>query len=74
MANRDLDSVSEIVESKGPTIHDKVLVMARHLSEEELEDPELASLRKQIAEVFNETLEGEPVQSVGFYHFRYSIF
>lgn len=74
VANRDLESVTQILESSRPEIRDQLLVVTRNLSEAELQDPGLTSLREQIAKVVNDTLEGEPVQSVGFYKFRYSVF
>ena len=73
VANRDFETVTELLESRRPEIRDQLLVVTRNLSEEELEDPGLTFLRQQIAKVVNDTLEGEPVQSVGFYKFRYSV-
>ncbi len=74
VANRDMETVSQLLESSRPEIRDQLLVVTRNLSEAELEDPELSSLREHIAKVVNNTLEGDPVQSVGFYNFRYAIF
>ncbi len=74
VANRDLKAVKKALEDYGPEIHHQLILEARSLSEQELEDPLLTSLREDIAKVVNETLEGNPVQSVGFYQFSYSSF
>ena len=74
VANRDLETVSEYLDSKKPEIRDKMLIVTRSLSDADLEDPKLSLFRDQIASIVNDTLEDEPVQSIGFYHFRYSVF
>jgi len=71
VANRDLDDVEEMLEMHGPEVRHNILIVARQMSVEDLEDPKLTALRSRIAQVVNESLEDDPVQSVGFYRFRY---
>ena len=71
VANRDLDEVSDALETYGPELRHRLLLAARELSLEDLEDARLDLLRTHIATVINETLPGEPLQSVGFYQFSY---
>jgi hypothetical protein len=71
VANRDLDKVTEALETHGPELRHRLLLAARQLELENIEDPQLDLLRSQIAAVINETLPGEPLQSVGFYRFGY---
>ena len=72
VANRDVKSVEEVLESEGPELRDKMIGVIRGLSPQQVEDPQLSALRQGIAAVINDSLEEEPVQSVGFYNFRYS--
>ncbi len=74
VTNRDLNNVEEALKKKGPEIRHRMLIVARLMTIEDLEDPKLTSLRGSIAKVVNESLEGEPVQSVGFYRFGYRQF
>ena len=74
VATRETNTVQEVLETVRPEIRDQLLKVTRELSAEELEDPKLTSLRERIAAVINGFLEEELVQSVGFYHFRYSVF
>ena len=74
VTNRDLENVEEALKKKGPEIRHRMLIVARLMTIEDLEDPKLTALRGSIAKVVNESLEGEPVQSVGFYRFGYMNF
>ena len=74
VANRNLDIVQKSLETNGPEIHHRLLLATRQLRPGEINDPELTSLRTHIVNVFNETLPEEPLQSVGFYYFRFSDF
>ncbi len=74
VTNRDLDKVEEALKKKGPEIRHRMLIVARLMTIEDLEDPKLTALRGSIAKVVNESLEGEPLQSVGFYRFGYMNF
>jgi len=71
VANRDLHNVEEMLKQHGPEVRHNILIVARQMSVEDLEDPKLTALRSRIAQVVNESLEDNPVQSVGFYRFRY---
>lgn len=71
VANRDLDEVTEALEVHGPELRHRLLLAARQLDLQDIENPKLELLRSEIATVINETLAGEPLQSVGFYRFSY---
>ena len=72
VANRDLRMVQDALETHGPELRHKLLLATRQLGMEEIEDPQLQSLRNYVAEVINETLPGDPLQFVGFYRFSFS--
>ena len=74
VANRDLDAIEELLEKNGPEIRHDVLIVARMMTIKDLEDPKLATLRSRISQVVNDSLEGDPVQAVGFYRFSYMNF
>jgi hypothetical protein len=74
VANRDLDDIEEMLAKNGPAIRNNVLIVARMMTIEDLEDPKLAALRSRITQVVNDSLEGKPVQEVGFYRFGYMSF
>lgn len=74
VTNRDLDNVEKALKKKGPEIRHRMLIAARLMTIEDLEDPKLTALRGSIAKVVNESLKGEPIQSVGFYRFGYMQF
>jgi len=71
VANRDLDQVTEALETYGPELRHRLLLAARQLDLKDIEDAQLDLLRSQIVDVINETLPGKPLQSVGFYTFGY---
>jgi len=71
VANRDLDKVTDALETYGPELRNRLLMAARQLKLEDIEAARLDLLRTQIVSVINETLPGEPLQSVGFYQFSY---
>jgi Flagellar basal body-associated protein FliL len=72
--NRDLSKVKEAIKKNRPEIQHSMLIAARTMTAEQLEDPQLKDLRKSFAKVVNESLEGNPVQSIGFYRFGYMSF
>ena len=74
VAHRDVEKVQQVLENFGPELRDQLIVSTRQLTSQQLEDPRLSDLRRQIAEVINESLEGELVQSVGFHRFGYLVF
>ena len=71
VANRDLDQVTEALETYGPELRNRLLLAARQLELKDIEEAHLDLLRTQITDVINETLPGKPLQSVGFYRFGY---
>ncbi|NOY30271.1 MAG: flagellar basal body-associated FliL family protein [Planctomycetes bacterium] len=72
VANRDMETVQESLENLGPEFRHRLLLAVRQLALEDIQDPPLTTLRKKITDMVNETLPGEPLQSVGFYRFGYS--
>ncbi len=71
VANRDVDEVTEALENYGPELRHRLLLAVRKLKLKELEDANLELLRQEIATIINETLPGEPLQSVGINQFSY---
>lgn len=74
VANKDLDSVSDLIDKNGPELKHRLLLAVRQMHLDEMKDPALKSVRESIKESFNKTIEGEPIQTVGFYEFNYSNF
>ncbi len=72
VANRDMDQVQKSLDMLGPEFRHRLLMAVRQLALKDIQDPPLTALRKQIVDMVNETLPGEPLQSVGFYQFGYS--
>ena len=73
VANQDMKTVQEVLEQHGPEIRHVLLLASRNLSPEELQDPRLSVLRESVAQAVNANLDGEPVRSVGFYQFGFSL-
>jgi len=71
VANRDKKEVTDALDIHGPKLRNRLLLAARQMQLEDLEDADLHLLREQIATVINETLPGAPLHSVGFYSFQY---
>ncbi len=71
VANRELGEVTVSLETYGPELRHRLLLVTRQLRLEDLEDAGLDLLGSQIADVINETLPGDPLQSIGFYQFSY---
>lgn len=71
VANRDLEEVTEALEMYGPELRHRILLAARQLQLEDMEDAELALLRSEITTVVNETIPGEPVHSIGVKELSY---
>ena len=73
VANRDLEEVQKGIERDRAEVRNSMLVAVRGLTFSELQDPDLKTLRTCIADVMNESLEGQPVKSVGFYDLRFNM-
>ncbi len=71
VANRHLKKVNDALEENGPQLRHELILSARQLQLHEIQDPELTALRTRILDVFNATLPNAPLQSVGFFSFRY---
>lgn len=71
VAHRDMKSVRTLLEDRGPELRHNLLMQVRQLTLRQIEDPNLTELREHIVKTINGNLEGEPLQSVGFYRFRY---
>ena len=72
VANKDLRSVNELIAKNGPELKHRLLLAVRQMHLDELKDPGLKAVRASIRKSFNATIEGDPVQTVGFYEFGYS--
>ncbi len=71
VANRDLKLVRATLRKNGPDLQNRMLLVVRKMKIEEIQEPRLTTLRESLASAINETLPGDPLQSVGFYSFRF---
>lgn len=71
VANRDLKLIKETLEKNGPDLQNRLLMVVRQMKMREIQEPSLNTLRSSIASAINDTLPGDPLQSVGFYHFGF---
>lgn len=72
VANKDLESVNKLIEQNGPELKHRMLLAVRQMHMEEIKDPNLKAVRESIKNSFNGTIEGDPIQTVGFYEFGFS--
>lgn len=72
VANRDLPIVQQLLAKNRPELNHGLLLSIRQMGMDEIADPALEELRETIKKSFNEMVEGDPIQSVGFYEFGYS--
>lgn len=72
VANRDLTGIQESLDQADSLIRHEMLMAVRQLQAEDLTEPELTLLRERIAQVMNASLEGDPVQGVGFYSLSFN--
>lgn len=71
VANRDLKLVKKTLEKNGPDLQNRLLFVVRQMNLREIQEPSLETLRGSIAGAINDTLPGDPLQSVGFYSFGF---
>ncbi len=71
VANRDLKLVQESLKKNGPDLQNRLLLVVRQMKMREIQEPSLNTLRGSIASAINDTLPGDPLQSVGFYSFGF---
>lgn len=69
VARSDRSAVSGALTDSAAKLHSHMLMSVRSLSSSELEEPQLDSLRRRIAEVVNSSLDGQRIENVGFYEF-----
>lgn len=72
VAHRDFAKAKKTIDQFAPDLRHRLLLAVRQMRMAEIADPSLQTLRKNIAEAVNEMVEGNPVQSVGFYSFTFS--
>jgi hypothetical protein len=72
VANRDVSKVTEMIEQRSPELRHNMLIAVRNLNLEELEEPSLDTLKKDIEQVANDSLAGTPLRAIGFYRFSMS--
>ena len=72
IAHSDLKQAKKTLKARDPDLRHRLLLAVRQMNMDEIADPSLKSLRANIVEAVNEMVEGEPVQSVGFYSFTFS--
>ncbi len=61
--------VAKAIEQRGPELEHRMLIAVRELELQELQEPDLDTLRTNIQRVVNETLDDQPMQAIGFYRF-----
>ncbi len=71
VANRDLALVQETLEKNGPDLQNRMLLVVRKMKMHEIQEPALNTLRESLASAVNDTLPGDPLQTVGFYSFGF---
>jgi hypothetical protein len=71
VANRDLRLVRTTLAKNGPDLQNRMLLVVRKMKMEEIQEPRLTTLRESLASAINDTLPGDPLQSVGFYSFGF---
>jgi hypothetical protein len=71
VANRDLKMVRRTLESNGPDLQNRMLLVVRQMKMSEIQEPALNTLRESLATAINDTLPGDPLQFVGFYSFGF---
>jgi hypothetical protein len=69
---RDRDQVASALQFNSAEIRYRVLLLTRGLTEEQLDEPKLSTLRKEIAKIANTSLESKMVRNVGFYRFAFT--
>jgi hypothetical protein len=71
VANRDLKLVRATLAKNGPDLQNRMLLVVRKMKMHEIQEPRLTTLRESLASAINDTLPGDPLQSVGFYSFGF---
>lgn len=71
VANRDLRLVRATLRKNGPDLQNRMLLVVRKMKMQEIQQPRLTTLRETLASAINDTLPGDPLQSVGFYSFGF---
>ncbi len=61
--------IAQLLEQRGPELKHHMLIAVRELELQELQEPDLDTLRTNIKQVVNETLADYPMQTIGFYRF-----
>ena len=73
VAKRDLKAVEKEIAHDAAELRNHMLIAVRSLNSSDFEDPDLTALRKAIARIVNEELEGDPVENVGFTSLRFAV-
>ncbi len=71
VALRDRDKVASILQQNSAEMRYRVLLLVRALTRDQLDEPKLQSLRKQITQVANASFDEKMVKNVGFYKFAF---
>lgn len=71
VANRDLKMIRRTLESNGPDLQNRMLLVVRQMKMSEIQEPALSTLRESLVTAINDTLPGDPLQFVGFYSFGF---
>lgn len=71
VTHRDQEQVQEIVDESIPRLRHHMLMAVRRFSADDLTEPELIALRKELVEAVNEPFEEPVVKAAGFYKFKF---
>ncbi|MEQ8838592.1 MAG: flagellar basal body-associated FliL family protein [Lacipirellulaceae bacterium] len=69
--NRDRDHVPTLVDESIPRLRHHMLMAVRRFSADDLTEPELVALRKELVEAVNEPFKEPLVKEAGFYKFKF---
>jgi hypothetical protein len=72
VAARDHDKVAKALLLNAPELRYRVLMAVRSLSRQQLEEPNLTSLRTELVKLANAALEKKLIKSVGFHKFSFT--
>jgi hypothetical protein len=72
VATGDRDAIAQALQSRTAELRWRMLVTIRAMGAAKFAEPQLASLRRSIAEVINAAVGKELVKSVGFYSFTFT--
>ena len=71
VSRHDRDEAAKALEFNRSELRDRVLLLVRSLSREDLAEPKLQKVRDGIAALANSTFDKQLVRNIGFYNFSF---